>query len=57
MEIPSIRATETTPWLRRLVASSSPWRAGLDPWPVHVRFEVDEVAIEKAFLKVFRFLP
>jgi len=43
------------PWLRRLVISSSPWRAGLDLWPVHVSFEVDEVAMEKSFLKVFPF--
>jgi len=54
MEIPSTRTTEAAPWLRRLVVSSSPWRARLDPWPVHMRFEV-EVAMEKALLKVFPF--
>ena len=47
--------SEATPWFRRLVASLSPRRAGLDSWPIHVRFEVHEVAIKRLYLKYFGF--
>jgi hypothetical protein len=43
------------PWLRSLVTSLSPQRAGFAPGSIHVGFVVDKVALGQVFLRVLRF--
>jgi hypothetical protein len=45
----SIFPSMAVPWLRRLVASLSPWRPGFDIRSVHVEFVVDKVALGQVF--------
>jgi hypothetical protein len=45
------------PWLRRLVASLSPWRTGFAPGSIHVGLMVDKVELGHVFLRVLRFSP
>jgi hypothetical protein len=46
------------PWLRRLVASLSPWRPGFALfWSVYVDFVVDIVALEQVLLPSSLVLP
>ena len=44
-------------WLRRLVADFSPRRPGFHLWTVHVRFELDTLALGSVSLYVIRLYP
>jgi hypothetical protein len=43
------------PWLKRLVAVTSPRRPGCDTRTVHLEFVVDNVAVGEVYLRVVQF--
>jgi len=49
--------SNAVPRLRWFFAGLLTRRYGIDPWPVHVGFKVDKVALAQVFLPVLRFSP
>jgi hypothetical protein len=46
---------QAVPWLMRLVTSLSLQRPRFTPWPIHVGFDVDKVALWQVFLQALWF--
>jgi hypothetical protein len=55
--VTKVTGKTSLPWLRKLGAGLPPRRSRLDTKLVHLRFVMDKVAVEHAFLQILRFTP